>query len=245
MNRPPLSCRLPGISCRLSIILLLSLLSFACQNLPRDPEGTLQRVQGGRLRVGLVESPPWVVRTEGEPAGAEVELARRFASQLGATPEWYWGGEQQHMEALEHFELDLVIGGLTDQTPWQKRVGLTAPYFEDRITVGVPGSTQPPKDLKGLSVAARRGEMTLAYLRKEGATPVAVDDLSQTGGPVAGPDWKLEQLGLSATGIELHKEKHIMAIPPGENGWLKRLEEFLYGQRSEVKRLLQEQEGKR
>src|SRR4051812_29357091 len=83
-----------------------------CGNLPRDPKGTLSRAQAnGRLRVGLVEHPPWVVRTAGEPSGAEVELVREFAQELGATPEWHWGGEQAQMEALEHYQLDLLVGG--------------------------------------------------------------------------------------------------------------------------------------
>jgi polar amino acid transport system substrate-binding protein len=119
----------PSVLYRL-LLILLSILPAACASLPRDPENTLQRVQSsGRVRVGLVENPPWVVRTAGEPAGAEVELVRRFASELGATPEWYWGGEEQHLEALERFELDLVVVGLTDKTPWAQTVGLTRPYF--------------------------------------------------------------------------------------------------------------------
>jgi len=44
------------------------------------------------MRVGLVEHPPWVVRTNGEPRGVEVELVRQFANGLGTTPEWHWGG---------------------------------------------------------------------------------------------------------------------------------------------------------
>lgn len=32
------------------------------------------------------------------------------------------------MEALEHYELDLVAAGLTQRTPWCKAVALTTPY---------------------------------------------------------------------------------------------------------------------
>ena len=196
------------------------------------------------MRVGLVGRPPWVVRTSGEPAGAEVELVRQFARELGATPEWFWGGEQQHMEALERFELDLVVGGLTDKTPWSKSVGLTSPYFEDRILVGVPSSLPPPRDIEGVRVAAKQGEAVAAYLKKRGAVPVPVAELSQANGHAAAPEWQLEQLGLRRTDVELYTEKHVMAVPPGENGWLKRLDEFLHQRRSQVKSLLQ-QEGVR
>lgn len=44
------------------------------------------------------------------------------------------------------------------------------------------------------------------------------------------------------TGFELMKRKHVMAVPPGENGWLKRLEEFLHQQQGHVRRLLQQNE---
>ena len=113
-NRPPVIT--------LAVILCLT---AACSNLPRDPKETLRTVQTRPMRVGLVEHAPWVIRTTGEPAGVEVDLVRQFAAALGTTPEWNWGGEQEQLEALEEYQLDLVIGGFTDRTPWRKYVGLT------------------------------------------------------------------------------------------------------------------------
>ena len=55
-----------------ALIVSILVVATACSSLPRDPEGTLERVRHGALRVGLVENPPWVVRTAGEPQGAEV-----------------------------------------------------------------------------------------------------------------------------------------------------------------------------
>jgi len=228
--------------------LLTSLLSaalLACSGIPRDPKDTLKRVRGGSLRVGLVGQPPWVIRTSSEPAGAEVELVRRLAADLGATPVWVWGGEQAHMEALKHYELDLVIGGMTTETPWSKEVGLTGPYFDERFVVGVPAGVPPPDHIKGLRVAALRGQAVAAYVEKKGAEPVRVDDLAQAGGPAAAPDWQLERLGFTATPVELYSEKHVMATPPGENGWIKRLDDFLAGQRGQIKTLLQQEEARR
>ena len=37
----------------------LLLLAASC-SLPRDSDGTLDRIRGGTLRVGLAENPPWV-----------------------------------------------------------------------------------------------------------------------------------------------------------------------------------------
>jgi polar amino acid transport system substrate-binding protein len=217
---------------------LVVLIAAGCGPVPRDPEGTLDRVRGGTLRVGLVENPPWVVRTAGEPGGAEAELVRRLAAELGAKPEWVWGGEQAHLEALERFRLDLVAGGLTDDTPWKKRVGLTTPYFEEEVRVGVPSSMELPS-LDGVAVAVRPGDAAAAYLERKGAVPVPLADLAAATGPVAAPAWRLERLGLTRTGIKLHTHKHVVAVPPGENGWLARVEAFLAGQRDEVKGLLQ------
>jgi polar amino acid transport system substrate-binding protein len=231
----------------LLLALALGLCVAACSDLPRDPQQTLRRAQAnGRLRVGLVEHPPWVVRGGGgEPAGAEVELVREFARELGATPEWRWGGEQEQMEALEQYQLDAVVGGLTSETAWSKYVGLTSPYFESRIVVGVPRTQPPLGSVKGVQVSARSGDPSAGYLKSKGATVAFVEDVSKAGGAVAAPDWQLERLGLTLTDVELHTEKHVMAVPPGENALIKRLDEFLYRERSQVRSLLQQEDAKR
>jgi polar amino acid transport system substrate-binding protein len=201
--------------------------------------------QNHRLRVGLVENPPWVIRTVGEPSGAEVELIRRFATAFGLTPEWFWGSEQSHMEALQHYELDLVIGGLENKPPWSKSktIGITRPYFTERMMVGVPASAHLPLSLAGAAVATRDGEATAAYLIRKGARPIRLRNLGLPNGPVAAPDWRLEKWGVTESGFPLQARKHVMAVPPGENGWLRRLEDFLHAHQSEVKALLQKQES--
>src|SRR5436305_9785990 len=99
------------------------ILTAGCGSLPRDPKHTLDRVRRQHtMRVGLVEHAPWVVRTNGEPGGSDVEFVRRVAASLGATPDWRWGSEDQHMRALEDFQLDLLIAGLRPDTPWKSKV---------------------------------------------------------------------------------------------------------------------------
>jgi polar amino acid transport system substrate-binding protein len=198
--------------------------------------------QSKRLRVGLVENPPWVVRAGGEPSGAEVELVRQFASELGAQPEWHWGGEQEQMEAIEHYQLDLLVGGLTNKIAWSKYVGLTSPYFESRVVVGVPKSSPPLNSVKGVPVAVESGDTAAYYLQSKGASVVPVDDLSRAGASaVAAPEWQIEKLGLSPTDIKLRTEEHVMVAPPGENAFIKRLDEFLSRRRGDVKGLLEQQ----
>jgi polar amino acid transport system substrate-binding protein len=190
------------------------------------------------MRVGVVESPPWVVRTAGQPGGVEPGLVRQFAASIRATPEWFRGGEQQHMEALERFELDLVIGGLDARTPWKKRIAFTSPYFEEQIAVGVPKATQEPAGLNGLKVKVLEGDVTAAYLLKQHGIALRVPTLSNPTMPVAAPVWRLQQMGLIPTHLRLFEKEHVIAVPPGENGWLKALGDFLQSHRSAVQSLL-------
>ena len=217
----------------------VALLGVACGSLPRDPEGTSHRVAANHvIRVGLSENPPWVIRTQGEPRGVEVQLVRDFAAQLHAQPQWFWGSEQQHMPALEHFQLDLVVGGLESSSPWKKSVGFTRPYFEERTIVGVPASSGEPQSLEGVRVTFRPDSAAGFYLQKKHAELVRAADLAQASGAVAAEDWRIEKLGLRQTRYKLFEGKHVIAVPPGENGWLKELETFLFPRSSQVKEML-------
>lgn len=99
--------------------------------IPADPGGTLDRVRDGVLRVGVSPNPPWTdILNRADPTGLEADLARGFATGLNARIEWTAGGEQQLVDALEHGELDLLVGGLTKDSPWTEKVALTRPYAE-------------------------------------------------------------------------------------------------------------------
>jgi ABC-type amino acid transport substrate-binding protein len=110
---------------RLACCLLL--LDISC-DLPRDAEGTLHRVTGGVLRIGVAENPPWVEHTKTNVDGIDVRLANALARELGAQPVWRAGSESTLLAALAERKLDLVIGGLTSSSPWTARVALTHPY---------------------------------------------------------------------------------------------------------------------
>ncbi|HZU27036.1 MAG TPA: hypothetical protein VFA04_16030, partial [Bryobacteraceae bacterium] len=121
--------------------------------------------------------------------------------------------------------------------------GFTRPYFEERIAVGVPPSVAPPDSVEGMKVAVRAGDAAAALLLQKNAKPVRVRELSSSLGPVAAPDWRIEQFGFRRTKFDLLTVKHVIAVPPGENGWLKKLEEFLFSHQSEVRQLLQQAES--
>jgi hypothetical protein len=45
---------------RMAAVVLATAATFAGCDYPRDPENTLDHVEGGVLRAGVIESPPWV-----------------------------------------------------------------------------------------------------------------------------------------------------------------------------------------
>ncbi|TRW43954.1 transporter substrate-binding domain-containing protein [Georgenia yuyongxinii] len=111
-------------------VLLLGLAGCAI-DIPADPDGTLDRVTGGTLRVGVSPNPPWTDLpdgAEGKPAGTEVELVEEFAAAVEAEVVWVPGGEEDLVGQLEDGALDLVVGGLTATSPWSDKVALTYRY---------------------------------------------------------------------------------------------------------------------
>lgn len=97
----------------------LLLLSGCVLQIPSDPDGTLDRATGGELRVGDSSAP-----------AQEVALVEGFADRIDAGIRWTEGGEERLMRALEDGELDVVIGGLTADTPWSTHAAITRPYAE-------------------------------------------------------------------------------------------------------------------
>jgi ABC-type amino acid transport substrate-binding protein len=85
------------------VLVMAVLLLGGCDEFPRDPEGTLDRVRGGVMRVGISEAPPWMIVADGKIGGIEVELAQGFARELDARVEWVPGTEQKLLEALSTF----------------------------------------------------------------------------------------------------------------------------------------------
>jgi polar amino acid transport system substrate-binding protein len=110
---------------------LIAVAALAGCSLPRDPDGTLDRVRGGTLRVGVTDNPPHSER--------ELRLLRAFARDLEARVEVTEGAEHELVSDLERGRLDVVAGGLRNDTPWQKHVAMTRPYAGDRVLLAVPG----------------------------------------------------------------------------------------------------------
>jgi polar amino acid transport system substrate-binding protein len=91
-------------------------------------------------------------------------------------------------------------------------------------------------------VRALDGDAAAGYLVKKGAQPERVQILKPWDGLIAAPDWQLQGWGFAQSQFELATKQHVMAVPPGENGWIKRVEDFLYQHRADIAPLLNRQE---
>lgn len=100
-------------------------------SIPSDPDGTMQRIRDdGMLRVVASIDPPLVVDGDPAPTGPLPDLVEDFAAQLGARVEWTVASEESMVVALENAEADLGVGGMTAETSWADRVGVTRSYPE-------------------------------------------------------------------------------------------------------------------
>lgn len=106
---------------------------MGCQY-PKDMEGSLNKIRGGTLDVGVTENPPWVTRNGNRAAGVEPELIQGLAENLDAEVRWHWGQESQLIKSLGQFRLHMVIGGLTKASHLSKRAALTKPYYTNAST---------------------------------------------------------------------------------------------------------------
>ena len=150
----------------MKILPLVVLALFSACGIPRDSDGALKRIQNGTLRVGVADDPPWVIVQDSSVSGIEPTLVTELARELNAKIETVHGSETRLLEGLHRRELDIVIGGFTQDSPWKRDVAFTRPYHDD----------------------------------KDG-------------------------------------RKHVLALPPGENGLLMRVEQFLHDNETRLKGL--------
>jgi polar amino acid transport system substrate-binding protein len=219
--------RLAALDAHVALV-MLSLLAMVGCGVPKDAAGTLGRVEGGTLRVGIAHNPPWtVVASGGEPRGVEAELVHGLSGELGARIEWIDGTEGELLEALEKRDLDLVIAGLRADSPYASRLGMTKPYVRVELAVGVPADAPAPGKLSATEVAVRPHRRITAYARDAGARLVPTERPWESPGALAGYDFELEAWGRTGPRKRLAREDHVMAVPPGENAFLTRVERFL------------------
>jgi hypothetical protein len=114
-----------------------------CDRLPKDPDGTLDRVRAEHsFRVGLIATGDTAI------GGArETAFVSRVARATGSVPVVKEGASEPLLIELEDGQLDLVVGVLSPESPWLGRVALLRPI----------GETLAPQHLL-LTPVARNGE---------------------------------------------------------------------------------------
>lgn len=122
---------------RLVVGVVLVLVALSGCGIPQDPDATLDRaLQRGDLRVGVVASPPLAVVDGSSVTGPEADLIAGFAESRGLRVRWLPGGQEELVKDLEHGNVDVLIGGFTKKTPWEKYAGVTRAYAEDEDAYG-------------------------------------------------------------------------------------------------------------
>jgi polar amino acid transport system substrate-binding protein len=212
---------------------------IAACDFPRDPEGTLDHVQGGTMRVGVTDHPPWVDLSGPEPSGVEPELLREFAASQDAEIEWVEGPESELIAALTGYQLDVVAGGLTQTTPWAKEVSITLPYVDTEIVFAVPPGEELP-ELEGAEIYVKDNSEEAGLLQQEekAAHPIHYDSFGEIDGPALLDSYYIEALGFERAGQIQRDDDHVMAVAPGENAFLLELGNFLFDHTEEAERIL-------
>lgn len=230
--------RIPANLSGLLFALALVVVTTGCRY-PRDPEGTLERVQSGVLEVGVVENPPWVVEgPEGEPAGIEAEMVRALAKELDAEVVWYWSSEEKIIGALQSYQLDLGIGGII-KAPWlTQAVSTSRPFFQSHVTVGFRPGQPVPETLEGVLIAVPAVNDVGGMLKEKGARIRHAEANRPAADALAGPGWWLRALGYQTGPWKLQTQHHVWLLPPGENAWIMKVERYLAGHK-DLERALQ------
>jgi polar amino acid transport system substrate-binding protein len=222
---------------------LICMLALAGCQFPADPEGTLNRVRDGVMRVGVVENDPWVRVESGKGVGGvEVRLLEAFAREQNARIEWVEGSESELVAALEGTQIDVLAAGLDRTSVWARKVALTAPYLEANLVLAAPPGKEVPENLEGVNVAVEKdGEGASLLEQRTDAKPAEVETLDGVDGPALVWDYELEALGLESSGRIMDDVEHCMAVSFGENAFMVELEHFLLDHGDEAERILREE----
>jgi len=121
------------------LMAFLAGLALAGCNVPRDPEGTLETVQGQELRVGVLKF--------GQNGDKDRPIVEQLAASLGSKLVYVEGDAHALFEDLKRGRLHLVVGGVPESTPFAKELGLSKPVGplhdaheeEERVLAVRPG----------------------------------------------------------------------------------------------------------
>ena len=137
----------------LALAAAAALLGAGCDSIPKDPDGTLDRVRAERVfRVGVIAPH----------AGAHAAASRAFlagvSAAAGAQPRIEAGAAEPLLKRLEEGEFDLVIGPMHEKSPWATMVSPLPPLAEE---------TTPHGKIRLLPIARNGENDWITLLHKE------------------------------------------------------------------------------
>ena len=108
----------------------LTWLFVACADLPRDQHGATARIrEGSEFVVGISAERFDSAAMEAR----EKMLVEKVAARLNARIVWRRGNAHQLLQELAELKLPLVAANIPCDSPFANRVGMSQPYFKDRI----------------------------------------------------------------------------------------------------------------
>jgi polar amino acid transport system substrate-binding protein len=219
--------------------LLIAAVALAGCQFPRDVEGTLDRVEGGTLRVGVSDNEPWVNLDGPQPTGVEPEIVRRFAKTVDARVQWVQGDSEELLGALESGQIDVLIAGLTRKSELRRKLALTRPYVDTELLLAHPPGQSMPEESHDVRVAVEADSEAAGLLdHKTDYGLLERESLEGVKGPALVWDYWLDDLDLESTGEDLVDEEHCMAVRLGENAFMVELERFLLDHEDEWRDLV-------
>ena len=125
-----------------AFLLASFVLVCGCDNFPRDPNHTLERIRSGApMRVGVAAS------LDGKNTG--VALLERLADEEKSSLVLQKDSYEALLRDLETGRLDAVVGSFAETSPWKRRVVLSNPVLGKE-----PGDQKTPV----LRIARPKGE---------------------------------------------------------------------------------------
>jgi polar amino acid transport system substrate-binding protein len=203
-------------------------------------EGTLDRVEGGTMRVGVSDNEPWVNLDGQEPGGVEPEIVRRFAETIHAEIHWVQGDSEELVEALANGQLDVVVAGITRTSVYKKKVALTRPYVDTELLLAHPEGESMPEEDHDTRIAVEADSQAAGLLdHKTDYGLLELDSLEGIDRPALVWDYWLDDLpDMESTGEDLIDEEHAIAVRMGENAFMTELERFLLDREGEWRGLV-------
>jgi len=208
------------------MILFSSFVFTVSCDFPKDPDDSFEKSKNDRLMTGIIPGSPWITFENGIPSGIEAEIVNDFAARNNLQVQWVTGTEDALLSLLKERKLHIVAGGLIKDTPWKKEIGMTRVYRKEKIIVAYEDTLPEPAKIKDLPVCYNIERPFAEWIGKKGGIALFEGD-SMCRGYFAIYESEAEQQGLNPTSIVLHEEKHIIAVAPGENSLLFKLEKSI------------------